>query len=70
MKMPHQVITRALGAVVHVAIIRDPASGTAVYTVEYQSGGANWMSRHRFSDSSQAEAGCLVLADFLGAEFR
>jgi hypothetical protein len=68
--MPHQIITRALGATVSVVVIRDPADGTARHAVSYESGASYWLSRHRFPDVAQAEAGCLTLADFLGAEMR
>jgi hypothetical protein len=33
-------------------------------------GATNWLSRHRFPDLAQAEAGALALSDFLGAEYR
>jgi hypothetical protein len=68
--MPHQIITKALGAEVHVIIIRDTADGTVTHAVAYESGPTRWLSRHRFSDLAQAEAGCQTLADFLGAEMR
>jgi hypothetical protein len=48
----------------------DPADGTARYAVSYQSGRTEWLSRHRFPDVDQADAGALVLGDFLGAEVR
>ncbi|MCK1517281.1 hypothetical protein IVB22_33215 [Bradyrhizobium sp. 190] len=70
--MPHQVITRAIGGTVSVTIIRDPADGAARYAVSYENrGGAQrWLSKHRFPDVDQADAGALTLADFLGAEVR
>jgi hypothetical protein len=68
--MPHQIATRAIGGAVSVAIIRDPADGTARYAVVYQSSAWRWMSHHRFHEISHAESGCLTLADFLGAEVR
>jgi hypothetical protein len=68
--MPHQIITKALGAIVHVAVIRDLSDGSVHYAVEYGSCSTKWLSRHRFADIAQAEAGCLTLADFLGAEYR
>jgi len=69
-KMPHQIATAALGAEVHVVIIRDTSDGSATYAVAYESGAVRWMSCHRFQDHGQAVAGCLTLADFLGAEYR
>ena len=66
--MPHQIITRAIGATVSVVVIRDPSDGTARHAVSYESGATHWLSRHRFPDVVQAEAGALTLADFLGAE--
>jgi hypothetical protein len=66
----HQIATRALGGTVHVTIIRDPADGAARYAVAYGSRGNQWLSRHRFPDVAQADAGALTLADFLGAEVR
>jgi hypothetical protein len=68
--MPHQIITKALGAEVHVVVIRDVSDGAVTHAVAYESGGTRWLSRHRFPDVAQAEAGCLTLADFLGAEYR
>ena len=70
MTLPHQVITRALGGTVSIAIVRDPADGFIRHCVAYQSHGAHWLSRHRFPDVGQAEAGAITLADFLGAEYR
>jgi len=68
--LPHQVITRALGGTVSIAIVRDPADGSIRHCVTYQSRAAQWLSMHRFQDVSQAEAGAITLADFLGAEYR
>jgi hypothetical protein len=70
--MPHQIATKAIGGEVHVATLRDPADGSTKYVVGYSFGsaGAKWLSRHRFPDIGQAEAGALILADFLGAEYR
>jgi hypothetical protein len=68
--MPHQIITRAVGGTVSVTIMRDPSDGSARYAVSYQSAGAEWLSRHRFQDLAQADAGALTLADFLGCEVR
>jgi hypothetical protein len=67
--LPHQAITRALGGSVSVVVIRDPADGSIRHCVTYNSRGAQWLSRHRFPDVSQAEAGAITLADFLGAEY-
>lgn len=66
--MPHQIITRAIGATVSVVVIRDPSDGAVRHSVSYDSGATHWLSRHRFPDVVQAEAGALTLADFLGAE--
>lgn len=68
--MPHQIVTRAIGATVSVTIIRDPADGGARYAVSYASRGDQWLSRHRFPDVAQADAGAMTLADFLGAEVK
>lgn len=68
--MPHQIISRALNATVFVSVIRDPGEGTSEYSVAYESGAVRWLSRHRFQTVEQAEAGCLTLSDFLGAEYR
>ena len=68
--MPHQIISRSLGAEVHVVVIRDASDGTVRHTVAYQSGPTRWLSRHRFPDHEQAQAEALTLADFLGAEYR
>jgi hypothetical protein len=68
--MPHQIVTRAVGGTASVTIIRDPADGAARYAVSYQSGGTEWLSRHRFPDVDQVDAGALVLGDFLCAEVR
>ena len=66
----HQIATRAIGGTVAVTIIRDPAEGSARYAVSYESRGEQWISWHRFPDVAQADAGALVLADFLGCEVR
>jgi hypothetical protein len=68
--MPHQIITKAIGATVSVLVIRDPADGASRHAVSYECGVTHWVSRHLFEDIAQAEAGCLTLADFLGAEAR
>jgi hypothetical protein len=68
--MPHQIITKALGAEVHVAVIRETSDGTVRHAVAYESGSRRWLSRHRFPDHEQAQAGALTLADVLGAEYR
>jgi hypothetical protein len=69
-RIAHQIATRAVGGMISVTVIRDPADGTARYAVSYESRGDQWLSRHRFPDIAQAEAGALALADFLGAEYR
>ena len=69
-EMPHQIITRAIGGTVSVAVVRDPADGAARYAVSYESNASQWLSRHRFHDVAQADAGALTLAEFLGAEMR
>jgi hypothetical protein len=66
----HQSITRAIGGTTSVVLIRDLSDGAARYAVQYESRASQWLSRHRFHDASQADAGALVLADFLGAEVR
>jgi hypothetical protein len=67
---PHQIATRAIGGTVSVTTVRDPADGATRFAVAYDSRGEQWLSRHRFHDISQADAGALTLADFLGAEVR
>lgn len=69
--MPHQIATKAIGGKVYVAPMRDPSDGTTKFAVAYTFGsvGAIWVSRHRFPELAQAEAGCLALSDFLGAQF-
>jgi hypothetical protein len=69
-EMPHQLITRAIGAKIKVMAIRDPADGITTHGVSYESAGTRWISRHRFHDVTQADAAALTLADFLGAEVR
>ncbi|MBR1277470.1 hypothetical protein [Bradyrhizobium sp. AUGA SZCCT0283] len=68
----HQIVTRAIGGTVSITILREPADGSARYAVTYENrGGAQrWLSKHRFPDVAQADAGALTLADFLGAEVR
>jgi len=69
-EMAHQIAARTLGATVSIATIRDPADGSIRYAPEFHSGLTRWLSKHRFPDINQAEAGALILADFLGAEYR
>lgn len=66
----HQIATRAVGGVVSVTMVRDPAEGAARYAVSYESRGAQWLSRLRFHDVALADAGALTLADFFGCEVR
>jgi hypothetical protein len=68
--LPHQAITRAIGGEVSITIIRDPADGSIRHCVSYQSRASQWLSRHRFQDVGQAEAGGITLAEFLGADYR
>lgn len=68
--LPHQIATRAIGGVVFVAQVRDPADGESRFIVGYKSYGSRWLSRHRFSSAEQGDAAALVLGDFLGAEVR
>ena len=70
MTLAHQIATRAAGGSVTVAVIRDPADGSARYTVSYESRGDRWLSGHRFPDIAQSEAAALTLADFLGCGYR
>jgi hypothetical protein len=70
MSTAHQIITRAVGGTVSVTVVCDPADGIALYAVSYESRASQWLSRHRFHDATQADAGALTLADFLGAEVR
>ena len=67
-----QIATKALGGTVGITLLRDPADGSIRYAVAYSFGssGTKWVSRHRFQTIEQVEAGCLALADFLGAEYR
>jgi hypothetical protein len=65
--MPHQIATKAIGGNVYVAALRDPADGTTRFAPAYTfKGGAPWVSRHRFQEMMQAEAGCLALVEFVG----
>jgi hypothetical protein len=66
----HQIATRAIGGTVSVITVRDPADGSARYAVAYKNRGGRqpWLSKHRFPDVAQADAGALRLADFLGCE--
>jgi hypothetical protein len=68
--LAHQIATRAIGGTVSIATIRDPADGSSRFSVSYESRGDHWLSRHRFQDITQAEAGGLALSDFLGCEYR
>jgi hypothetical protein len=68
--LAHQIATRAIGGTVSVTVVRDPADGLARYAVAYESRSDRWLSRHRFQDIAQAEAGGLALSDFLGCEYR
>lgn len=70
MSSAHEIATRAIGGVVSVAVIRDPADGTAKFTVLYSSRATYWQTRHRFHEEGQAQAAAIVLSEFLGAEFR
>ena len=70
---PHQIATRAVGGKVYVSSLRDPCDGSTSYVIAYSFGhhaGPKWLSSHRFQSVDQAEAGALILADFLGAEYR
>jgi hypothetical protein len=71
-RMAHQIATRAIGGGVRISLVRDPADGSTRYAVAYTFGsaGTRWLCRHHFLEISQAEAGALTLADFLGAEYR
>jgi hypothetical protein len=66
----HEIATKMIGGMVYVATVRDFSDGSSKFAVAYQSRASRWMSRRRWPDASQAEAGALVLADFLGAEYR
>ena len=66
----HQIATRAIGGTVSVTLVRDPADGSVRHCVAYTSRADQWLSRHRFQDVAQAEAGAITLADFLGADYR
>ena len=64
--LAHQIATRAIGGTVSVTIIRDPADGTPRYAVSYESRSEHWLSRHRFQDVSQADAGAVDSRRFPG----
>jgi hypothetical protein len=70
--MAHQIATRAFGGEVFVTQIRDASGGPTTYAVAYRFGsaGTKWLSRHRWQDIGQCEAGAMTLSDFLGAEMR
>jgi hypothetical protein len=64
------IISRAVGAQVYVTNVRDFTDGTIKYAIAYESRGDRWLSKHRFHEPAQAEAGALTLADWLGCEVR
>lgn len=66
----HEIATRAIGGTASVVVLRDIAEGGNHFLVSYESRATQWLSRHRFQDVAQADAGALTLADFLGAEVR
>jgi hypothetical protein len=68
----HQIATRALGGTVYVVTLRSPSGEGVSHAVAYENRGGTqrWISKHRFPDVTQCDAGCLVLADWLGAEVR
>ena len=68
--LAHQIATRAVGGTVAVTSTRDPSAGAVQFAVIYESHGTRWQSCHRFEDVGQADAGALVLGEFLGAEVR
>ena len=64
-----QIAAKTAGGAVHVVEIRDQEG--AKYGVAYESKApGRWLSRHRFQNVEQADAGALTLADFLGIEVR
>ena len=65
-----QIVSRALGAVVDVVEIRDPADGSSQLAIRYVAGDARWISTRRFQDREQANIGAIAVADFSGAEYR
>jgi hypothetical protein len=70
MRSAHEIATRAIGGIVYVVVIKDFSDGSSKFSVAYQSKASRWLSRHRFPDIIQAEAGVVCLADYLGAEVR
>jgi hypothetical protein len=61
-----QIATRAVGGAVDAVPFRDPCDGTTAFGVRYRSRGGEWVSPCRFTDIDRAEAGALVLSQFLG----
>ena len=68
--MPHQIISKTIVTKIFVVVIRDPADGSSRHAVAYEAGITRWVSRHRFPDVERAESAAVVLADWLGAEYR
>jgi hypothetical protein len=68
--LAHEIATKAIGGTVSIATVRHPGDGSACFAVSYESRAIHWLSRHRFQDLSQADAGAVTLADFLGAQLR
>ncbi|MDO8398912.1 MAG: hypothetical protein Q7T45_13935 [Bradyrhizobium sp.] len=65
-----QIVSRAMGAVVDVVEIRDPADGSSQLAIRYVAGDARWISSRRFQDREQANIAGIAIADFSGAEYR
>ena len=53
-----------------LAHVGEDCAGAVQFAVIYESHGTRWQSCHRFEDVGQADAGALVLGEFLGAEVR
>lgn len=65
-----QIVSRAMGAVVDIVEIRDPADGPSQLAIRYACGDARWISTRRFQDREQAHIAGLAVADFSGVEYR
>ena len=65
-----QIISRAMGAIVDVVEIRDPADGASQLAIRYVAGDERWISTRRFQDREQANVAAIAVADFSGADCR
>ena len=62
-----QIVSRAMGAVVDIVEVRNPADGGSQHAIRYTCGDARWISTRRFDDREQANIAAIAVADFSGA---